>query len=49
MTPQADPHAAQPVLTQGAPLDQARAAMILVHGRGASARDILIAGAGTSS
>jgi predicted esterase len=35
------PHQGQPVLTAGAPLDQASAAMILVHGRGASARDIL--------
>lgn len=48
-----DPHAGQPVLAYGAPLDKAqsadkaqaadkaRAAMILVHGRGASAEDIL--------
>lgn len=36
-----DPHAGQPVLTAGAPLDQARAAVILVHGRGASAQNIL--------
>lgn len=34
-------HQGQPVLAAGAPLDQAKAAMILVHGRGASARDIL--------
>ena len=35
------PHQGQPVLTAGEPLDRARAAMIMVHGRGASARDIL--------
>ncbi|MBK8985906.1 MAG: dienelactone hydrolase family protein [Chloroflexi bacterium] len=35
------PHQGQPVLTAGAPLAQAKAAMILVHGRGASAADIL--------
>ena len=34
-------HQAQPVLHTGAPLDRAQAAMLLVHGRGASARDIL--------
>ena len=34
-------HQAQPVLTTGAPLDKAKAAMILVHGRGADARSIL--------
>lgn len=40
------PHQGQPVLAAGVPLDQAEAAMILVHGRGASARDILtVAGA----
>lgn len=37
----ADPHAGQRVLGYGAPLGEARAAMILLHGRGASARDIL--------
>ena len=36
-----DPHGGQPVLAAGAPLDRARAAMIMVHGRGASAEDIL--------
>lgn len=36
-----DPHAAQPILTAGAPVDQAPAALILLHGRGADARDIL--------
>jgi phospholipase/carboxylesterase len=39
--PTTDPHAGQPVLAAGAPLAQARAAMLMVHGRGASARDIL--------
>lgn len=37
----AGPHAGQPVLQAGAPLDKARAAVILTHGRGASATDIL--------
>ncbi len=36
-----DPHAGQPVLSLGAPLSSAKAAMIMVHGRGASAGDIL--------
>jgi predicted esterase len=36
-----DPHAGQPVLTTGVPLTDARLAVILVHGRGASAEDIL--------
>jgi predicted esterase len=42
-----DPHARQPVLAYGVPLDKAKAAdkafaaMIMVHGRGASAEDIL--------
>jgi predicted esterase len=35
-------HRGQPVLTAGAPLAQAKAAMVMVHGRGASARDILL-------
>src|SRR6266851_5387513 len=35
------PHDGQPVVRAGAPLDRASAAMILVHGRGASAHDIL--------
>lgn len=34
-------HQGQPILHAGAALAQARAAMILVHGRGASAQDIL--------
>ena len=37
----ADPHAETPVLAAGAPLGTAGAAVILVHGRGASAEDIL--------
>jgi len=37
----AGPHDGQPVLLAGEPLDSASAAMILLHGRGASARDIL--------
>jgi predicted esterase len=36
-----DPHRKVPVQTTGAALDAARAAMILVHGRGASAASIL--------
>ncbi len=35
------PHAGQPVLWRGAALAEASAAMIMVHGRGASADDIL--------
>jgi predicted esterase len=35
------PHQGQPVLAAGEPLERATAAMVLVHGRGASARDIL--------
>jgi len=38
---QAGPHQGQAVLQTGAPLADATAAMILVHGRGASAEDIL--------
>lgn len=36
-----DPHAGQPILQAGAPLDEARAAMVMVHGRGATAQSIL--------
>jgi predicted esterase len=36
-----DPHAGQPVLRLGPALDQARLVAILLHGRGASAGDIL--------
>src|SRR5918993_3178451 len=35
------PHAGQPLLTMGPRPEDARMAMILVHGRGASAEDIL--------
>lgn len=35
------PHQGQPVVTAGASLEEAAAAMILVHGRGASAANIL--------
>lgn len=35
------PHQGQPVLRAGAPLERAKAAMVLVHGRGATADDIL--------
>src|ERR1700730_17923997 len=38
MTP---PHKAMPVVQSGEPLGTARAAMILLHGRGASAEDIM--------
>jgi len=37
----AGPHEGQPVLHAGEPLERARGAMILVHGRGASAADIM--------
>jgi predicted esterase len=36
-----DPHAGQPIRTAGAPLAEAEVAMIMVHGRGASAESIL--------
>src|SRR5919108_1487325 len=39
------PHEGQPVLQAGEPLASARAAMLLVHGRGASAADIMTVGA----
>jgi phospholipase/carboxylesterase len=35
------PHAGQQIVTSGVPLDDATAAMVLVHGRGATARSIL--------
>lgn len=38
---QSRPHQGQPVSTAGRPLSQARAAMILIHGRGATAQGIL--------
>lgn len=37
----ADPHDGQPLASAGAPLASARAAMIMLHGRGGSAEDIL--------
>jgi phospholipase/carboxylesterase len=36
-----DPHRNQPVLQRGAPLNAAKGAVVLLHGRGASAEDIL--------
>ena len=41
MTGAQDPHGGQPVLTAGTPLAQATAAMVMIHGRGASAESIL--------
>lgn len=41
MAERSGPHQGQQVLTNGPALNEARAAMILVHGRGASAYDIL--------
>lgn len=41
ITTPAGPHQGQPVLMRGTPLHQARAGMILVHGRGSSAASIL--------
>ena len=35
------PHQGQHVLVTGEPLERAKAAMIMIHGRGASAEDIL--------
>jgi predicted esterase len=37
-----NPHQRQPILHAGAPLAQARAAMIMIHGRGADAESILM-------
>ncbi len=39
--PTFDPHQGQPLLTAGEPLERARAVMLMLHGRGASAADIL--------
>ena len=39
--PIADPHADQPILLRGAALAEATSALILLHGRGSSAEDIL--------
>lgn len=41
MTNALDPHASQPVRHVGAPLAEARGAVVLLHGRGGSAEDIL--------
>lgn len=41
MTDIALPHHGQPIRTEGEPLETARAAMLMIHGRGASAEDIL--------
>lgn len=41
MTISADPHGHSPVLAAGAPLADARLALVLLHGRGASPEDIL--------
>lgn len=40
-TTDSDPHRDQPLLTAGAPLTEAQAALILVHGRGSSAESIM--------
>lgn len=49
MTSQAhDPHRAAQVFGMGAPIDQARAALILLHGRGSNAHDILSLAEGLS-
>lgn len=41
MTGPIPPHAGQPVVREGAPLADARAAVIMVHGRGAAPKNIL--------
>ena len=41
MTTAVEPHAGQPVARAGAPLANARAAVIMIHGRGAGPRNIL--------
>jgi predicted esterase len=41
MTTHLDPHASQPVRHLGAPLGEAKGAVVLLHGRGGSAEDIL--------
>lgn len=40
-TPSQDPHEDQPVRDAGPPLDEAQVAVLLLHGRGASARGML--------
>lgn len=39
--PSAGPHQSQPVRHSGVPLEQARAAMVMLHGRGSTAESIL--------
>jgi predicted esterase len=41
MADSSDPHAAQPVLTAGPTLERSAGAIVLVHGRGGTAEDIL--------
>ena len=41
MNSERGPHEGQPLLTGGEALDRAAAAMVMVHGRGAAAEDIL--------
>jgi phospholipase/carboxylesterase len=41
MNSKTGPHEGQPLLTAGEPLDRATAAMVMAHGRGAAAEDIL--------
>jgi len=36
-----DPHGGQPVVHEGAPIDEAEAAVVLLHGRGATAESVL--------
>lgn len=40
-----DPHGAQPIVSAGTPLAKATGAIVLLHGRGGSAQDILSLGA----
>ena len=40
-TPAGDPHADLPIRSAGVPLGQAEAAMVMIHGRGATAESIL--------
>lgn len=44
MTNGQHPHGNMPVYTAGTPLEEARGAMIMIHGRGATAQDILMLG-----
>jgi phospholipase/carboxylesterase len=41
VTSELDPHAGQPVLRAGVPVTEARAVVIMIHGRGAGPRNIL--------